>query len=130
MSLIRAQQVSLAFGARAVLDEASFVIEPGARVALVGRNGEGKSTLMKLLAEQLEADAGEVAVGKCIVEFALERVHRSIQGRFEDVGAVGVVPVPELRVPEPRLVALPHQSVTLRVIAVRGSGPVTLRRVA
>ena len=60
MSLIRAQQVSLAFGARAVLDEASFVIEPGARVALVGRNGEGKSTLMKLLAGQIEADAGEI----------------------------------------------------------------------
>ena len=60
MSLIRVQQVSLAFGARAVLDDASLVIEPGARVALVGRNGEGKSTLMKLLAGQIEPDSGEI----------------------------------------------------------------------
>lgn len=60
MSLIRAQQVSLAFGARAVLDQASFTVEPGVRIALVGRNGEGKSTLLKLIAGLIDADSGDI----------------------------------------------------------------------
>ena len=60
MSLLRLTDVSIAFGARPLLDGANLAIERGERVALVGRNGEGKSTLLKLVAGALQPDTGEI----------------------------------------------------------------------
>jgi len=59
MALIRGHELTLAFGARPVLEQADITIEAGQRMALLGRNGEGKSTLLKLLASQIEPDSGE-----------------------------------------------------------------------
>ncbi len=52
--------VSLAFGGPAVLDGVSISISKGLRAALTGRNGEGKSTLLKVLAGELEPDTGDI----------------------------------------------------------------------
>jgi len=60
MALIRGHELTLAFGARPVLEQADITIEAGQRMALLGRNGEGKSTLLKLLASQIEPDSGEL----------------------------------------------------------------------
>lgn len=60
MPLIRLSNVSIAFGTHALLDHADFQLEPGERVGLLGRNGEGKSTLMKIIAGQIQADSGEI----------------------------------------------------------------------
>ena len=60
MSLIRVQSVSIAFGPTTILNNVDLTIEPSARIALVGRNGEGKSTLLKILAGELLPDSGEV----------------------------------------------------------------------
>ncbi|MGH8560038.1 MAG: ATP-binding cassette domain-containing protein [Methylococcales bacterium] len=60
MPLIRLSGVSLAFGSHALLDKSDFQIQPGERVALIGRNGEGKSSLIKLIAGLIGADDGEV----------------------------------------------------------------------
>ncbi len=60
MPLIRLSGVSLAFGGHPLLDKIDFQIESGERVALIGRNGEGKSTLIKLIAGLISADEGEV----------------------------------------------------------------------
>ncbi len=60
MSLLRLSDVHIAFGARPLLDGVDMAIERGERVALVGRNGEGKSTLLKLVAGALVPDSGEV----------------------------------------------------------------------
>ena len=60
MPVIRLTDVSIAFGVRPVLDHAQFQIDPGERVGLIGRNGEGKSTLMKAIAGQILPDSGEV----------------------------------------------------------------------
>jgi len=49
----------LAFGARAILEDASLSLFPRDRVCLVGRNGSGKSTLLKVLAGMLELDRGD-----------------------------------------------------------------------
>ncbi|MBV7434336.1 ATP-binding cassette domain-containing protein [Cardiobacteriaceae bacterium TAE3-ERU3] len=49
MSLLVAQDLSLAFGLRPLLDHVSFSVEKGERIALLGRNGEGKSTLLNVL---------------------------------------------------------------------------------
>ena len=60
MALIRVQGVSIAFGPTAVLDSVDLTIDPGARMALVGRNGEGKSTLLKIIAGEILPDSGEI----------------------------------------------------------------------
>ncbi len=60
MSLIRFDDVSLDFGDQKILDAASFAIETGERVCLIGRNGAGKSTTLKLISGEIEADRGEI----------------------------------------------------------------------
>ena len=56
--LLQLSDVSLTFGGDPVFDGVSLVVQPGDRVALVGRNGSGKSTLMKVMAGLVEADSG------------------------------------------------------------------------
>jgi len=60
MPLIRLTNVSIAFGVHALLDNAAFQLDAGERVGLLGRNGEGKSTLMKIIAGDIHADHGEI----------------------------------------------------------------------
>ena len=62
MPLIRLDNVSLAYGHRALLDRVTLEIHPAERVCLVGRNGEGKSSLMKLISGETAPDDGEVWV--------------------------------------------------------------------
>ncbi|SMO78303.1 ATP-binding cassette, subfamily F, uup [Thalassovita litoralis] len=56
--LLQLTDISLTFGGDPVFHDLSLVVQPGDRVALVGRNGSGKSTLMKVMAGLIEADAG------------------------------------------------------------------------
>lgn len=56
--LLQLSDISLTFGGDPVFSDLSLVIQPGDRVALVGRNGSGKSTLMKVMAGLVEADTG------------------------------------------------------------------------
>ena len=58
--LLSLKDVTLAFGGPQVLDKVSLSIGKGLRAALTGRNGEGKSTLLKVIAGQLEPDTGEI----------------------------------------------------------------------
>jgi ATP-binding cassette subfamily F protein uup len=60
MPLVTLDQVSIAFGHLPLLDKAAFQIEPGERVAVIGRNGTGKSTLLQILAGDLAPDSGAV----------------------------------------------------------------------
>ncbi|HNW79658.1 MAG TPA: ATP-binding cassette domain-containing protein, partial [Candidatus Competibacteraceae bacterium] len=60
MPLLSVDNVSIAFGAEALLDQASFQIDPGERVCLIGRNGTGKTTLLRLLAAEIQPDSGEI----------------------------------------------------------------------
>jgi ATP-binding cassette subfamily F protein 3 len=61
---VQAIQIRKAFGARDVLDGVSFRVDPGDRLAVVGRNGEGKTTLLRILAGRLAPDAGRVAMAR------------------------------------------------------------------
>ena len=54
------KDVSLAFGGPSILENVSLSISKGLRAALTGRNGEGKSTLMKVISGELEPDTGEI----------------------------------------------------------------------
>ena len=64
MALVTLREVTVRFGGPPVLDCVSISIEKGERAAVTGRNGEGKSTLLKLLAGRLEPDDGEVVRSK------------------------------------------------------------------
>jgi len=54
------QNVTFEFGARAIVEEATWHIQPGERIGLIGYNGTGKSTLLKLLVGQFQPSAGTV----------------------------------------------------------------------
>ncbi len=56
--LLQLTDISLTFGGEPVFHDLSLVVQPGDRVALVGRNGSGKSTLMKVMAGLVEPDRG------------------------------------------------------------------------
>ena len=58
MALLSAQDLAIAFGGPPLLDDASLHIERGERVGLLGRNGEGKSTLLRIIAGQISPDRG------------------------------------------------------------------------
>ncbi|MEO1581414.1 MAG: ATP-binding cassette domain-containing protein [Pseudomonadota bacterium] len=60
MALLRFDDIRVEFGADPVLDAADFSLEPGERVCVVGRNGAGKSTTLKLISGALIPDDGEI----------------------------------------------------------------------
>jgi ATP-binding cassette subfamily F protein uup len=67
MSLLRFDEVSLEFGDLKILSEAEFSIDGGERVCLIGRNGAGKSTTLKLITGELEPDRGEIVRAQNLV---------------------------------------------------------------
>lgn len=60
MSVLNVSNVSIRFGGPQILDSVSFSLDSGQRAGLLGRNGEGKSTLLRIISGQLAADKGEV----------------------------------------------------------------------
>lgn len=62
LPLLQMSGISLTFGGDPIFSGLDLVVQPGDRVALVGRNGSGKSTLMKVMAGLVEADRGTVII--------------------------------------------------------------------
>ncbi len=60
MPLVVLDQISHAYGHLPLLDKAALQVEPGERIAIIGRNGTGKSTLMQIIGGDLKPDAGTV----------------------------------------------------------------------
>ncbi len=83
--LLQLNEISLTFGGDPVFDGLSLVIQPGDRVALVGRNGSGKSTLMKVMAGLIEPDSGDVIAGPGVSVGYMEQ-DPDLSG-FETLGA-------------------------------------------
>src|SRR5271169_1089439 len=74
MPIVRLDKVSLSFGLKPLLDCVSLQLRKAERVCLLGRNGEGKSTLLRLLSREVLPDSGEVWVrpGSRIANLAQE----------------------------------------------------------
>lgn len=67
MNLLTADNISKAFTGRRLLDEASFYLQEGEKVGIIGINGTGKSTLLKIMAGLVEPDFGEVITANHVV---------------------------------------------------------------
>lgn len=64
MTILTVENASLAFGHTALLDHAGFTLDSGEVVALIGRNGAGKSSLLKVLANEIKLDDGLISIEK------------------------------------------------------------------
>ncbi|PCH85424.1 MAG: ABC transporter ATP-binding protein [Piscirickettsiaceae bacterium] len=73
MPLIKLDNVSIAFGIKPVLDKADLQIDEQERIGLIGRNGEGKSTLLKVIAEEILPDSGTLWKQSGVVVATLEQ---------------------------------------------------------
>lgn len=91
MALISLQEICLAFGGPPIFDHLSLHVEQGERVALLGRNGMGKTTLMKVMSGELKVDEGEVIYQKGIrVTHLPQEVPTNITGTVFDVVLSGL----------------------------------------
>lgn len=97
MAVITLQNACLAFGDLPLLDHADAVFEPKERVCLVGRNGAGKSTMMKVIAGDIQLDDGVLRVEQDAVISRLEQdpprvngvtVFDFVAGGLADIGQV------------------------------------------
>jgi len=73
-AILSARSVSLSYGAEKILDDASLVIHEGERLGLLGRNGSGKSTFLKIIAGANPPDSGEVTRRRDLVTGYLPQV--------------------------------------------------------
>ncbi|GAA5480865.1 ABC-F family ATP-binding cassette domain-containing protein [Haloferula sargassicola] len=94
MSLLSAKDLRLSYGHQILLDGVTLAVEAGEKVGLVGRNGCGKTSLLKILAGQNSADSGDISrqrqlrVGYLPQEFELDpeiSVHENIAAGAQDV---------------------------------------------
>jgi ATP-binding cassette subfamily F protein uup len=73
MTLLRFDAIGLEFGEQIILRDAEFSIDAGERICLIGRNGAGKSTTLKLLIGTLEPDRGEIIQKSGLIVSQLEQ---------------------------------------------------------
>ena len=93
--LLQLDGVTLRYGTQVLADDVSAKIDRGDRISLVGRNGEGKSSLLRLIAGEIDADSGEVVRSSGLVLATLDQelpsgcadsVYRFVAGGLGDVG--------------------------------------------
>ncbi len=94
MAAVSLHQVSLRFGGPALLDSVDLQLGKGERVCLVGRNGAGKSSLMKVLSGELKPDTGEVSRTQGLTVARLEQeVPRDPVGTVFEAVAEGLTAI-------------------------------------
>ena len=80
MSLLSLKDENIAFGGPLILESVNLQVAAGERICIVGRNGEGKSTLMKLISGDLHPDSGEVWVRP---HTRIARLNQEVPGDIE-----------------------------------------------
>lgn len=75
--MLQVNHISLAYGPRLILDDVSFTVAPGEKAGLIGVNGAGKSSLLKIVAGLMEADKGTVARPRSFGYLAQDIAHET-----------------------------------------------------
>ena len=97
MALINLRNIQLGYGGPLLLDGVNLNINRGERICLIGRNGEGKSTLMRLIAGDIKADDGEMVIQDgCRITRLTQEVPEGIDGTVFNVVAAGLGQLGEL----------------------------------
>jgi ATP-binding cassette subfamily F protein uup len=109
VSLVTLQGVSYGFGGTSLLEGVTLHIRKGERICLLGRNGEGKSTLMKLISGELTPDSGEVIRSRAVrIARLSQEVPETMPGRVLDLVSsreAGDTGTTGSLVPEPHVVS-------------------------
>jgi ATP-binding cassette subfamily F protein uup len=96
MALVSICDVRLSFGAERLLDDINLNIEVGDKACLVGRNGTGKTSLLKILHGDLETDGGEIKTAKNTrISYLPQEVPVDMTGTVEDIAASWLKPLDE-----------------------------------
>jgi len=66
MALIDLQNITKQYDTKVILKDVNFTLTPGQRIAVIGQNGQGKSTLLKVIMGEVEVDSGEKSIDKSI----------------------------------------------------------------
>jgi len=92
MALIRLENVSLSFGEAPLLNKVNLQIDPKERIFLIGRNGMGKSCLLKVIMGHLSVDAGKIHrdVGTRIAELSQDLIQFNTSALVYDIVAGGL----------------------------------------
>lgn len=91
MAILNLQDVSIRFGGPPLLDRLTLQVEKGERVCLLGRNGEGKTTLLRLISGKIEPDSGVITLQKGTTVAGLSQALPSdLSGSVYDVVAGGL----------------------------------------
>ena len=86
MALLSLQKISIRFGGPLLLDKVDLQLERGERVCLIGRNGEGKSTLLKLINGELVPDSGDIARQKGLcTAYLSQEIPRELNGTVFEI---------------------------------------------
>jgi len=97
MALLRLQNIQLSFGGPALLDNLNLSIELSERICLIGRNGAGKSSLLKIINGKIKPDSGEITKQSGVVITQLEQeVPQDLSGSVYSVVAGGLATTGEL----------------------------------
>ncbi|HEX6389881.1 MAG TPA: metal ABC transporter ATP-binding protein [Solirubrobacteraceae bacterium] len=91
MTLVRTEGLAAGYGNGAVLQDVTFAVAPGLRVAVLGPNGGGKTTLFRLLLGQLAPLAGTLDAARCAVVPQTERSRLDFPVSALDVALMGAV---------------------------------------
>lgn len=81
MSVLKVTNVSFSFGNRTILEDASFVMQKGEHIGLIGMNGEGKSTFIKMITGSITPDSGKIEWCKRITTGYLDQYSSLTKGK-------------------------------------------------
>jgi len=95
VNLLNLESVSKAFDIRPLLDGVSLGVAQGERIGIVGRNGDGKSTLLKIMAGTLAPDAGRVAKSNAVQIGILSQADNALPGSTVREVVLGDLPIHE-----------------------------------
>jgi len=91
MAILSLQDVTISFGGLPLLEKADMQVEKGERVCIVGRNGEGKTTILRLMGCFIPPDSGQINISKGISIAGLDQdIPSDIKGSIFDVVAGGL----------------------------------------
>ena len=92
MAILSLLDVSISFGGPPLLDRINLQVEKGERVCILGRNGEGKSTLLKLIGGLIRPDSGNISIQKGLSVSGLsQELPNNLEGTVHEVVSGGLI---------------------------------------